>query len=189
MTWQNHSPGSNYCFTRTYWYTDRQFWIPMKHAKHSTGIKPTLGSVNGDVFGSWFASSLTSLKPWITSLCSPLRKSMPFCKSTRVMTVALTHYMKLNTIRTISCSVKTDNSCFVQIYCIAMYKTTAKKTPKQRNLLLQNITANGCTMFRVPIMSQTNPVYTFTRFNGKYKIEIMTAHPTDGRKNINSSGK
>ena len=96
----------------------------MKQAKHSTALKPTLRSVNADIVGSWFSSSLTSLTPWITSLHSPFHKSMPFCKSTTVMTVALNHYMKLNTIRTISYSVKTDNSCFVQIYCIATYKIT-----------------------------------------------------------------
>jgi hypothetical protein len=49
--------------------------------------------------------------------------------------------------------------------------------------------ADGRTMFTVPIMSQTNPVQTSTRFNGKYKIVVMTKHPTDGRKNTNSLGK
>jgi hypothetical protein len=49
--------------------------------------------------------------------------------------------------------------------------------------------ADGCTMFRVPIMSQTKPVHTSTRFNGKYNIEVMNVHPRDGRKNINCSGK
>jgi hypothetical protein len=130
---------------------------------------PTLGSVNGDVVGSRFSSSVTSLTPsgctWIISLRSPLRKSMQFCKRTTLMAVVLTHYMKLNTITTISCSVKTENSCFVQIYCIATYKiTNAKESPKQRTLLLQNIMANGRTMFRVPVMSQTNPVHTATSF-------------------------
>jgi len=100
------------------------------------------------------------------------------------MAVVLTHYMKLNTIRTISCSVKTDNSCFVQIYCIATYKiTNTKQSPKQRTLLLKNIMANGCTMFTVPKTSQTNPLHTSTLFNGKYKIVNMIAHPTNGRKN------
>ena len=79
------------------------------------------------------------------------------------MTVVFTHYMKLNTIRFISCSVKTDNICFVQIYCIATYKiTNTKDSLKQRTILLKNITADGCTMFTVPIMSQTNPVHTST---------------------------
>jgi len=63
------------------------------------------------------------------------------------MTVVLTYYMKLNTIRTISCSVKTDYSCFVQIYFTATHKiTNIKETPKQRTLLLQNIMANDRTM-------------------------------------------
>jgi hypothetical protein len=116
----------------------------MKHARHCAGIKLTLASVNGDVVGSRFPSSLTSLTPssctWTPSFRSLLRKSTQFCKSTTVMTVVLTHYMTLNTIRTISCSVKTDNSCRVQIYCIATYRiANTKKTPKQRTLLLQNI--------------------------------------------------
>jgi hypothetical protein len=38
-------------------------------------------------------------------------------------------------------------------------------------------------------MSQTNPFHASTRFNGKYEIEIITAYPTDGRKNTNFSGK
>jgi len=178
----------------------------MKRSRHSTDITPTPGSVliNEDVIGSWFSSSVTSLIPStctrITSFptsedvahkpSSPLCKSTQFCKSTTVMTVVLTHYMKLNTIRTISCSVKTDNSCCVQIYCIATYRITdTKETPKQITLVLQNIMANGRTMFRDPIVSQTNPVYSSTWFNGKYEIEVMTLHPTDGRKNINCSGK
>jgi hypothetical protein len=48
--------------------------------------------------------------------------------------------------------------------------------------------ANGQTMFRVPIMSQKNIVHTSTKLNGRYEIEVMTAHPIDGRKNINHSG-
>ena len=184
---------------------DRQFWIPMKHARHSTDITRTPGSVliNEDVIGSWFSSSVTSATPFtcirITSFPtsdvahkpnSPLRKSTQFCKSTTVKTVVLTHYMKLNTIRTILCSVKTDNSCCVQIYCIETYRiTNTKGSTKQRNLLLQHIMAEVHTMFRVPIVSQTNPVYTPTWFNGKYEIEFMTVHPTDRRKNINCSGK
>jgi len=99
----------------------------MKHAKQSTDIKPTPGSVNADVIGSRSSPSVTSVIPStctrITSedvahipLWEPsslLRKSMQFCKTTTVMTVVLTHYMKLNTIRTISCGRKTDNSCSV----------------------------------------------------------------------------
>jgi hypothetical protein len=74
----------------------------------------------------------------------PLHKSMQFCKSTTVMTVVLTHYMKLNTILTISCNVKTDNSCCVLIYCIANKKiTNTKETPKQKTLFLQNIIAKS----------------------------------------------
>jgi hypothetical protein len=103
--------------------------------------------------GSQFSFSLTSLIPssckWISLFRSLLCKSTQFCKSTTVMTV-LTHHMKLNTIRTISCSVKTDNSCCVQIYCIATYRiTNTKETPKQRNLLLQNIMAKSvpCSEF------------------------------------------
>jgi hypothetical protein len=117
----------------------------MKHARYSTHIKPTLGSVNGDVVGPRFSPSVTSLIPssctWITSFRSPLRKSMQFCKCTTVMTAVLTHYMELNIIRNISCGVKTDNSCFVQIYCTATYKiTTTKQSPKHRiSLLLQNM--------------------------------------------------
>jgi hypothetical protein len=115
---------------------------------------------------------------------------MQFCKSTTVMKVVLSHYMKLNTIRTISRSIKAHNSCFVQIYCISAYNiTSTKENPKHRTLLLQNIMADGCTMFRVPIRSQTNTVHTSTRFNGKHKIEVMTAHPKDERKNINCPGK
>jgi len=178
----------------------------MKHARHSTDITPIPGSVliNEDVIGSWFSSSVTSLIPstctWITSFptledfahkpSSLLCKSTQFCKSTTVMTVVLTHYMELNTIRTISCRVKTANSCCVQIYCIATYRITNKKEkPKQRTLVLQNIMADGRTMFRDPIVSQTNPVHTSTWCNGKYEIEVTTVHPTDGRKNINCSGK
>ena len=176
-TSQNHSPGSNYCLTRINLYRDGQFWIPMKRAKHSTRIKPTLGSVNGDVVGSRFSPSVTPLTPsictWITSFRTPLRKSTQFCKSTTVMTVVLTHYMKLNTNRAISCSVKTANSCFVQIYCIAFNKiTNTKETPQQGTVVPQNIMADGCTMCRVPIMSQTNPVHISTAFNVKYNIEI-----------------
>jgi hypothetical protein len=79
--------------------------------------------------------------------------------------------MKLNTIKTISCSIKTDNSCSVQIYCIATYKIiNTKETPKHRPLLLQKIMPDGCTMFRDPNRSQTNPVHTSTRFNGKHRI-------------------
>jgi len=128
-------------------------------------MKPTLRSVNGDAIGSRVPSSVTSLTPshctWITSFPSPLRKSMLFCKSTTVMTAVLNHYMTLNTTGTISSSVKTDNICFVQIYCIASYKVTnTKQSPKQRTLLLQNIMADGCTMLRVPVISQTHPVHT-----------------------------
>jgi hypothetical protein len=54
---------------------------------------------------------------------------------------------------------------------------------------LQKIMADGCTMYRVPNMSQTNPVNTSTWFHGKYETEVTTAYPTDGRKNINCSGK
>jgi hypothetical protein len=68
-------------------------------------LKPTLRSVNGDVLGSRFSSPVTSMTPssctWNTSFRSPLRKLMQFCKSSTVMTVVLSHYMKLNTIRTI----------------------------------------------------------------------------------------
>jgi len=79
------------------------------------------------------------------------------------MTVVLTRYMKLNTIRTISCSVKTDNSCSVQIYCIATYKIIdTKGTPKHRTLLMQKLMADGCIMLRDPNISQTNPVHTST---------------------------
>jgi len=79
------------------------------------------------------------------------------------MTVVLTHYKKLTTIRTISCSVRNDNSCFLQIYFTAIHKiTNIKETPKQRTLLLQNIMADDRTMSRVPIMSQTNLVHTST---------------------------
>jgi hypothetical protein len=155
----------------------------MKHAKHSTHIKPTPGSVliNEDVIGSRSSPSVTSGTPssctWTTSLptpddvahippwepSSPLCKSMQFCKSTTVMKVVLPHYVKLNPIRTISCSVKTDNRCFLKIYCIATYKiTNTKDNPKHRTILLQNTMADGYTMFRVPIMSQTNPVHTST---------------------------
>jgi hypothetical protein len=115
---------------------------------------------------------------------------MLFCKSTTVTRVVFSHYIKLNIIRTISCSVKTDNTRFVQIYCIATYKiTNTKENPKHRTLLLQNIMADGRTMFRVHIMSQTNTVHTSTRFKGKYKIEVMTTHPKDERKNINNPKK
>jgi len=126
----------------------------MKHTKHSTGMSLTPGSVLiNNVVGSQSSPSVSSVTPSnrarITSLPnsedvahiplwqprSPLCKSMQFCKSTTVMTVVLTHYMKLNTIRTISCSIKTDNSCFVQIYCIATHKiTNTKASPKQRIL-------------------------------------------------------
>ena len=127
----------------------------MKHTRHSTGMSHTPGSVliNENVVGSQSSPSVSSVTPSncarITSLPnsedvahiplwqprSPLCKSMQFCKSTTVMTVVLTHYMKLNTIRTISCSIKTDNSCFVQIYCIATHKiTNTKASPKQRIL-------------------------------------------------------
>jgi PBP1b-binding outer membrane lipoprotein LpoB len=74
------------------------------------------------------------------------------------------------------------------MYCIATYKiTNTKESPKQRTLLLQNIMADGRTMFTVPIMSQTNAVHTSTLFNGKYKIAVMTKHPTGGRNNVKSS--
>jgi len=148
----------------------------MKHDTQSRDIKPTPALVNGDVIGSQSSPPVTSASP---STCTrttsfptsddvahkpslPLRKSTQFCKSTTVMTVVLTHYMKLNTIRTISCSVKTDNSCCVQIYCIAIYRiTNTKESPKQRNLL-HNIMAEVHTMFRDPIVSQTNQVHTST---------------------------
>ena len=155
----------------------------MKHAKHSTDIKHTPGSVliNEDVIASQSSPSVTSVNPsnctCITSIPTsedvahiplwqphwPLCKSMQFCKSTTVMTVVFTHYMKLNTIRTISCCIKTDNSCFVQIYCIATYKiTNTKQSPKQRTHLLQNIIDDGYTMRRFPIRSQTHPIHTST---------------------------
>jgi hypothetical protein len=118
-TSQNHSPGSNYCLTRTETGNSGYPWSML----NTQDTKPTPASVNRDDVGSWFSSSFTSLTPSIctriTSFRSLIRKSMQFCKSIIVMTVVLNHYMKLNTIRTISCSVKTDNSCFVQIYCIA----------------------------------------------------------------------
>jgi hypothetical protein len=180
----------------------------MKQAKQSTDRKPTPGTVNGDVICPWFSPSVTSLTPStctrITSFpttvdvahtplsepSSPLCKSVQFCKSTTVLTVELTHYMKLNTIRTISYSVKTDNMCFVQICCIANYKITdTKESPQQRTLLLKNIMADGCTMFSTPTMNQTNPAHTSTWFNGKYEIEVMFAHPKVGRYNIKCSGK
>jgi len=149
----------------------------MKHATQSRDIKPTPASVNGDVIGSEISPPVTSATPststWITSFPTsedvahkpslPLRKSTQFCKSTTVMTVVLTHYMIQNTIRTISCSVKTDNGCCVQICCIATHRiTNTKESPRQRNLLLQNIIAEVHTMFRDPIVSQTNPVHTPT---------------------------
>jgi len=141
MTWQN----KNYYSRRTDLYRNRQFSITMKHAKRSTDIKRTPGSVNGDVFGSWYSPSLTAvIRSTKTSstffpttedvahkaLWEPsslLRESMQFCKSTTVMTVVLTHYMKLSAIKTKSCSVKVDNSCSLQINCIANYKITNTK--------------------------------------------------------------
>jgi hypothetical protein len=139
----------------------------MKHAKHSKALKPTLGSVNGDVVSSRFSSCYIThpFHLYMDHLISlPPPQSMQFCKSTTVMTVVLTHYIELNTMRTISCSIKTDNSCFVQIYCIATYKiTTTKEDLKLRiSLLLQNIMDVGSTMFTVPIRSQTNPIHTST---------------------------
>jgi hypothetical protein len=111
-----------------------------------TGIKLTPGSVNGDAVRSRFSSSVTSLTPLICTQItsfptsdvahkpsSPLRKSMQFCKSTTVMIVVFTHHMKLNTIRTISCSIKTDNSCCVQVYCIATNKIINTKKSKTEN--------------------------------------------------------
>jgi hypothetical protein len=78
------------------------------------------------------------------------------------MTVVLTHYMKLNTIRTISCSVRTDNSSCVQIYCIATYRiTNTKETAKEKYSFAEN-NDQVHTMFRIPIVGQTNPVHTST---------------------------
>jgi hypothetical protein len=155
----------------------------MKHARCSTDRKPTPGTVliNEDIIGSRYSPSVTSVIPssctWITSfptsedvahiplwqLCSLFCKSMQFRKSTTVMAVVFIHYMKLNTSRTISRSVKNVNNCFEQIYCTATYKiTNTKETPKQITLLLQNIMADGHTMFRDSVMSQTNEVHTPT---------------------------
>jgi len=87
-------------------------------------------------------------------------QSMLFCKSTTVMTAVLNHYMTLNTTGTISSSVKTDNICFVQIYCIASYKVTnTKQSPKQRTLLLQNVMPDGCTMLRDPVKVQNRELF------------------------------
>jgi hypothetical protein len=156
----------------------------MKHARHSTDKKPTPRSVliNVDVTVSQSShpitlvtsSSCTRITSFPTSQDVahipllhprlPLCKSMQFCKSTTVKTVVFSHYMKLNTSRTISCSVKTDNSCFVQIYCILTDKiTNTKQNPNQRSLLWHNIMADGRTMFTVPIMSQTNPAHTYIK--------------------------
>ena len=185
MTWQNQ----NYEFTRTDLYRDRQFLITTKHAKRSTDIKPTPGSVNADVICSWSSTSVTTVirsnstrstffpttedvahkALWEPS--SPLRDPMQFCKSTTVMTVVLTHYMKLNAIKTFSCSVKTYSSCSLQTNCIANYKiTNTKENSNRRTLLIQNTMADGCIMFRVPTMSQTHPDHTSTQFNGKHTI-------------------
>jgi hypothetical protein len=49
--------------------------------------------------------------------------------------------------------------------------------------------ADGRTMFRDHIVGQTIPVHTSTSFNGKYEIEVITAQPKDGRKNLNCSEK
>jgi hypothetical protein len=80
------------------------------------------------------------------------------------MTAVLTHYVKVNSIRTISYSIRTDNSSCVQIYCIATYKiTTTKEGPKKRiSLLLQNILADGHTMFRFPVIRKKKTHSTLT---------------------------
>jgi len=161
----------------------------MKHAKRSTDIKNTPGSVIRDVITSWSPPSVISVNPstwtrinsfpnwedvahkalWEPS--SPLRESMQFCKSTTVMTVVLTHYMKQNAIKTCSCSVKTYSSCYLQIKSIANYKiTNTKETSNQRTLLIQNTMADGRIMFSVPTMSQTHPDHNSTWFNGKHRI-------------------
>jgi len=140
----------------------------MKHTRHSTGMSRTPGSVliNENVVGSQSSPSVSSVTSsnctCITSfpnsedvahipLWQPhlmLTKSMLFCKSATVMTVVLTHYMKLNTIRTISCCIKTDNSSFVQIYCIATYKiTNTKASPIQRTLRIKWPMAAPCSEF------------------------------------------
>jgi hypothetical protein len=120
----------------SYWHSPRLHTVLFHHSHPR--------SVNADVVGSWFSSFVTTGTPssciWITTFRPLLRKSMQFCKSTTVTTVVLTHYVKLNTIRTISCSIKTDNNCSVQIYWFATYKITdTKESSKQRTLLLQNI--------------------------------------------------
>jgi hypothetical protein len=117
----------------------------MKFATQSNDIKPTPASVNGDVIGSGSSPPITSVTPSsctrITSFptsedvahepSSPLCKSMQFYRSTTVMTVVITDYVKPNTTKTISGSVKTDNSCCIQIYCTATYKiTNTKESPK-----------------------------------------------------------
>ena len=114
------------------------------YAAHSTlnSMKPTLGSVNGDVVCSRFSSSATTLTPssctWIISFRSPLRKSTQFCKSTTVVAVALTHYMKLYTVRTISCCVKTY-ICFIEIYFTANDNITNTKLVQNREVFFCRI--------------------------------------------------
>ena len=161
----------------------------MKHAKRSTDIKPTPGSVIRNVITSWFPPSGISVVPstctrinsfpksedaahkalWEPS--SPFHESTQICKSTTVMTVVLTHYMKLNAIKTFSFSVKTYSSCFLQINCITNYKiNNTKETSSQRTILIQKTVAEGRIMFRVPTMRQTHPNHTSKRFNGKHTI-------------------
>ena len=128
-------------------YRDRQFWIPAKRATQSTDIKPTPGSVDGDIIGSWSSPVVISATPStctriasfptsedvgnvpLSEPSSPLCKSTQFCKSTTVMTVVLTRYMKQNSIKTISCSVKTDNSFFFMfVPCISNIKIRLLKS-------------------------------------------------------------
>ena len=59
-----HSLESKFCFTRTYWYTGRQFWIQSTLNVHTltTDTPLTLGSVfiSGSIIGSWSSSSSSS---------------------------------------------------------------------------------------------------------------------------------
>jgi len=204
MTWKNQ----NYYFTRTNLYCTRQFWINMKHAKRSTDIKTTPGSVIRNVITSWFHPSGISVVPstctrinsfpnseevahkalWEPS--SLLRESTQICKSTTVMTVLLTHYMKLNAIKTFSFSVKACNRCSLQINCIANYKITNKNKLQTRELFLYRIQwlmAASCSQFLPwPKHTQTTLPHNLM---GNTQFWVMNAHSTDRRKNINCSVK
>jgi hypothetical protein len=160
-TWQNHS---NYCFPRTHLFRDRQFWIPMKHSKHSTALNLPYDQL---MVMSLPLDSLPLLHHWILPA---VHRSPHFvrCSANQCWSAKAPEYWQL-------CSINTWNLTLLESFQVAKKRITAMyrfsvlqltKSLTQKKVQYTELffcrMADGCTMFRVPIMSRTNPVHTST---------------------------